>query len=259
MKLNVRQESKVGSREHKEMSFPGSRLSTPGIRRLLAFTLVEVLVASSILVLIIFAIYSSWTAILRASKVALTAAAEVQRSRIAIRAIEDALLTGVNYGENARYYYFLADTKDEDFHYLSLVSHLPPTFPGSGLFGDYNLRRVTFEVQDGEDGTHQLVMTQFPVLWATNDTMQPYPITLVRDLSLFYMEFWDPQRAEWMADFTATNSLPRMMRVTIGWGHLPDKPNEPAEIVTREVAIPSTIITGEIQRPQLGGNRPPGT
>lgn len=217
-----------------------------------AFTIIEVMVASSILVLILFSIYSTWTSIMKASRVAMDAAVEVQRSRVAIRAVEDALITAQNFAENQRYYYFYTDTDDEDFHFMSLVSRLPPTFPGSGMFGDYTLRRVTFEVQEGQDGKMQLIMNQMPMLWLTNETVQPYPITLVRDLSLFILEFWDPQRGEWMADFKATNSLPRMMRVTIGWGHAPNKPREPAEIISRQIAIPASAVTGEIQRPQVG-------
>ena len=77
-----------------------------------AFTIIEVLVASAILMGIIFAIYSSWTAIMRASKVALDVAAKVQRARIAVRAVEDALVTAQNFADNAQYYSFITDTQD---------------------------------------------------------------------------------------------------------------------------------------------------
>src|SRR5438128_1577215 len=54
-----------------------------------AFTLIEIMIAITILALVITAIYSSWTAILRASKAGLDAAASVQRARIAVRTLED--------------------------------------------------------------------------------------------------------------------------------------------------------------------------
>jgi len=56
-----------------------------------AFTLVEILVAIGIFSMVLAAIYSTWTAILRASKVGLEAAAAVQRARIAGRTIEETL------------------------------------------------------------------------------------------------------------------------------------------------------------------------
>jgi prepilin-type N-terminal cleavage/methylation domain-containing protein len=60
------------------------RVSTLGFQpSYAAFTLVEILIALGILSMVLAAIYSSWTAILRASKVGLEAAAAVQRARIA--------------------------------------------------------------------------------------------------------------------------------------------------------------------------------
>src|SRR5512147_553777 len=56
-----------------------------------AFTLIEIMIAIGIFSLVLAAIYSSWTAILRASKTGLEVAAAVQRSRIAVRMLEDSL------------------------------------------------------------------------------------------------------------------------------------------------------------------------
>src|ERR1044072_9178027 len=72
-----------------------------------ASTLIEVLIAMAIFAMVMLAIYPSWSAILRGSKVGLTAAAEAQRSRVAIRAIRDALTSAQLYVENLRYYWFL--------------------------------------------------------------------------------------------------------------------------------------------------------
>src|SRR5437879_5943157 len=53
-----------------------------------AFTLLEIMIAIAIFGMVLTAIYSTWLAILRGKKAGETAAAEVQRSRIAIRALE---------------------------------------------------------------------------------------------------------------------------------------------------------------------------
>src|SRR5687767_9021047 len=180
-------------------------MTLPNSNRQRGFTMIEVIVATAILVLIIFAIYSSWTAILRASAVAQRAAVEVQRSRIAVRTVEEALMTAVMYFENRQYYSFITDTENEDFAYLSLVSRLPEGFPGYERYPEQNVRRITFEVVPGEDGKKELLMTQFPVFAVTNDTTQPYSVTLVRDLTWFGLDFWDPQANQYVKEFTATN------------------------------------------------------
>ena len=63
-----------------------------------AFTLVEIMVAIGIFSLVLAAIYSSWTAILRASKTGLEAAASAQRARITIRVLEDSLGSAQSFG-----------------------------------------------------------------------------------------------------------------------------------------------------------------
>ena len=216
-----------------------------------AFTLLEVMVAMAIFSFVMVAIYSSWTAILRGSKTGLDAAARVQRARVALKAVEDTLLTAQFFGgENARYYSFVANTEDENLHFLTCVSKLPPeNFPGSGMFDPGAPRRVTFEVLPGDGGTNQLVMSQIPMLAVTNEIVQPYPITLVRDCSLFYLEFWDAAKGFWVAEPENTNSLPKMMRVTIGWGRYQNS-NEPEEIVSRVVALPGSTVPPQINRPQ---------
>src|SRR5712672_1464406 len=112
---------------------PRSTLHTP--RPMAAFTLVEILIAIGILGMVLAAIFSSWTAILRASKVGLDAAAAVQRARIVMRTLEDSLLCAQSFGgQNQRYYGFVAERGSDAS--LSFVSRLPDSFPRNRKFGD---------------------------------------------------------------------------------------------------------------------------
>src|SRR3954452_14117519 len=124
-----------------------------------AFTLLEVMVALGLLSIVVVAIYSSWTAILKGSKVALDASAAAQRTRMTTRVLHDSLLCACLFNENIRYYSFLADSEG-DYASLSFVARLPKSFPRSGKFGDLNVRRLTFNVEDGADARKQLVLRQ---------------------------------------------------------------------------------------------------
>ena len=220
------------------------------------FTLIELMIAITILMMVMFAIYSSWTAILRSSQVGMKAAADVQRSRIAMKAIEDAFLTAEMFVENVRYYSFVTDTTtDPNFAALSLTARLPESFPGSGLFHDQVVRRVTFTVEPGTNG-HALVMRQTPYLM--QETEDPYPITLAQNVSLFVLEFWDTRLNDWATEFIVTNQLPRMVRISLGTGKRNQYSDEPTEITTRVVAIPASAITRDMQVPARANPvRPP--
>ncbi|MBG87911.1 MAG: hypothetical protein CMO80_13555 [Verrucomicrobiales bacterium] len=187
-------------------------------RSQLAFTLIEVLIAIAILGLVMSSIYSIWAAMLRATRTGNDAADRIQRERLARQTIETALGSVQFYQANMDYYAFVADTENEDFTFLSFVSHLPESFPGSGLFPGFPLRRVTFEVvEEGSNGMPQLNMEQRLLLSDTNEIEESYTIALVTNVGLFNLEFWDTNEQEWIIEWTATNHLPPMARLVMGY------------------------------------------
>ncbi len=222
------------------------------------FTLVEILIAMAIFMVIIGAIYASWAAILRSSKAGAKAAAEVQRSRITVKCVEDAISSTVFFTENAAFYSFEADTT-ADFAYLSLVSRLPSSFPGSGLFPDQPIRRVAFEVIQGTGGNNELVMLQSSTLQVLEDTEAPYTITLATNISHFTMEFWDDSLQDWAYEWLETNSVPRMVRVSMGFGGQNNSPYASQQsLQTKTIYLAGTAITKDYQMPDATGGRAGG-
>lgn len=208
-----------------------------------AFTILEVMIAIGIFAMIITAIYATWLAILKGTKAAQNATAAVQRSRIAIRSIEDAFLTVQLFSENLKYYAFVTQS-DGDMATVSMVSRLPASFPGVGRYGDQVVRRVSFYVRPAADRGYELMMTQAPMLMATNSTgVEPYSIVLARDVSDFKLEFWDIQKKEWVDEWLYTNQLPRLVSVTLGLGKVGNS-SQPQDVVTRVVAIPAAAVAG---------------
>ena len=226
-----------------------------------AFTLIEVMVALTILGFLLTAVYSSWSAVVRASKIGLEAASRVQHTRIAIRTLVDSLLTVQMFGGNANLYAFVADTKG-DYASVSFVSRLPASFPDAGLFGDKIVRRVTFSVEPGPQG-NQLVMYQMPLLAKENAEQKPFPIVLATDISLFTVEFWEGRGTKWLREWDNTNALPKMVRVSVGLGR-GRRSSQPEEVYTRIVSMASMVIPREFQmgapmpRTGPGGVVPPG-
>jgi prepilin-type N-terminal cleavage/methylation domain-containing protein len=221
------------------------------------FTLVEILIAMAIFMVIITAIYASWSAILRSSQAGARAAAEVQRSRMAVKCVEDAISSTVYFNENSTLYSFEADTTT-DFAYLSLVSRLPSSFPGSGLFPDQPIRRVAFEVIPGAAGNNELVMLQSSILQVLDAAEAPYTITLATNVSHFALEFWDDTLQDWAYEWLETNSVPRMMRVSMGFGGKNNSPYSSQQTVqAKTMYLAGTAITKEYQMPDAtaGGTR----
>lgn len=221
---------------------------SPGTR---AFTLLEVMLALGILMMVLGVIYSTWMAILRSKQAADKAALHAQRSRIALRALQDALEGVQVYQRNQPYYSFIADTSG-DFAFLSLASRLPASFPGSGFFGDQTLRRVTFAAEPGTNNRPQLVMRQYPLLLATNAVNEDYPIVLAKDLTDFLLEFWDNRRGEWLPEWTYTNQLPPVVRFLVGVGEQRNDPSMPQAFQVQTVALSAAPVPADLQGRPMG-------
>jgi type II secretion system protein J len=224
-----------------------------------AFTLVEILIAIGIFSMVLAAIYSTWTAILRASKVGLEAAAAVQRARIAGRTIEETLGSVQSFALNQAYYAFVSENGSEAT--LSFVSRLSPSFPRSGKFAGLDVRRVTFSLEQNHDGGRQLVLRQTPLLMEMDKDERNYPLVLAKNVKEFKTEFWEMRLQDWMDEWKQTNQIPVLVRVTL---KLADNAysTQVRQQVTRIVSLPSVTVQpgwqAPRQQPGPGGVGNPG-
>lgn len=223
-------------------------------RSRLAFTLIEVLLAVGIFTMVITAIYSTWTSILRASRVGNDAAVDVQRSRVASRTLQDALVSAVIFEANIGLYAFEADTSGE-FAAFRFTARLPASFIGSGYFGDQRMRRVTFNVEPGDDGVGQLMLRQVPLMQTNFIPEQIHTVVLAREITSFKAEFWDA-RDGWIPEWERTNRLPIQVRFQLAFGEPVERDQPGREVTIRTIHLPATHVPGQIQVPRTA--RVPG-
>lgn len=221
-----------------------------------AFTLVEILIALGIFSMVLAAIYSTWTAILRASKVGRDAAAAVQRARMAGRTIEESLGSAQSFVANQAYYAFVAQNGNDAS--LSFVSHLSPSFPRSGKFAGLDIRRVTFSLEQSHDGGEELVLRQQPLMMDLDLDEKNFPLVLAKYVKEFKTEFWDTRLQDWVDEWKQTNQLPVLVRVSL---KLADNAfsSQVRQEVTRIVSLPSVAVAPIWQSPRLAPGVAPGT
>ncbi len=230
-----------------------------------AFTLLEVMLAIAIFAGVLAAIYTTWTSILRSSQVAQVAAAEVQRSRMAARALEEALL-GAQVAaagpssrlnrQNESYYSFLA-SGDPDEPYLSFVARLPESYPRGGHFDSMRIRRLTFNLERDWNGGSQLVLRQTPLLFEPDRDEEENPLVLARNVQEFTLEFWDVRTEEWQTEWAATNRLPPMVRFFLATGRSSQEREPPtARVVPLAGSGALTGIRSVQQAPEVESVNP---
>ena len=230
--------------QHATRNTQGIRHPASSLRA--GFTLVEILIAIGILGLVLVSIFSTWTSILRATRVGQEAAATVQRARMTAHVLEDSLSSAQFFAANQQYYSFLAENGDEPS--LSFVARLSSSFPRSGKFGDLDVRRLTFSVERASDSSKQLVLRQAPLMMDLDVDEKEHPVVLAKNVKEFNVQFWD-LRDGWIDEWTATNQLPPLVKVTL---QLLDKPDsmQPPEEITRIVSIPTFAVPPVWQVPR---------
>ena len=230
------------------------------------FTLLEIMVALALFAMVAAAIYSSWFAVMRGSQVGLASAAKVQRSRVAMQIIEEALCSTRSFDADGTNYFFIGENGGEAT--LSFVSKLSSSFPRSGKFGDLDVRRVEFALEPGPNSSKQLVLRQRPILMEMDKDEKMHPVVIAKDVKRFAMEFWDirpPKNTinnnantiDWLTEWDETNRLPAMVKVVLQFKG-DDFGQTPRENV-KVVGLPSQAVPVTWQRArggQPGG--PPG-
>lgn len=219
-----------------------------------AFTLLEIMVAIAIFMFIIAAIYSTWALVMKATVVGQSAAARAQRERVAVRTIEDSLMCIQSFQASPQYYSFLVDSSDPEKSSLSFTARLPDIFPRGGKFGDYNLRRLSYRLEAGDDGSEDLVLRQNPVLMDMDEDEQKYPLVLARDVKAFSVECWDTNQLEWVKVWDNTNAIPPMIRIgLVLTSRGPDGMPGPDTSVVRAFSMPAEMMPVVVQRGLGGG------
>lgn len=232
-----------------------------------AFTLVEIMVAIAIFMLVIAAIYSVWAAIMRSTQVAQDVAAQAQRERITLRTIEDAIEGVQSYQASPQYYSFILENGSSPE--LSFTALVPEMFPRNGKFinpntgRSFDLRRLTFSLEQEQNGDKNLVLRQNPVLMDMDEDEQKYPLVLAKHISEFTVEGWGTNaatgRVGWMDEWLDTNSIPQMLRVKMVMNRNLKGGNAPSEVsIARVYSIPSQTMPAFVQRGGAAGAPNPG-
>ena len=229
-------------------------MKTPTRRTRRGFTLIEIMMAMAIFGLVMTAIYSTFMAILRGSKAGLKATAEVQRERMAMHTIEQALTTARSFQLDVQHYGFIAENGSDAK--LTFVARLPQSFPRGGRFGDFDVRRVEFALESGPESSRQLVLRQTPILMDFDQDEIQHPLVLARNVKDLIFDLWDSRANDWTDNWPQTNQLPRMVKVTLRLAIPTESYSTVKEEIIRTIAIPSSAVPGAWQRPNP--NAPPG-
>ncbi|MBL69426.1 MAG: hypothetical protein CMO74_13445 [Verrucomicrobiales bacterium] len=219
------------------------------------FTLVETLVAVAILAMAIGAMYSTWMAVVRATQSGERATSQIQRERVALATMEQAMSCAVVYFNEKRQqqgmtnaYSFVAEDVD-GFKTVSFVARLPEDFLGSASFPNQPVRRVLLQVEPTANGSNELVMRQWALARqerAAEEGDDGLRIVLASHVDVFQLRFWGNVTQEYVDFWDQPESLPDRMRIFLA---LRDEGEEQASeeaLNMRELVLAAPLPIDEV-------------
>jgi len=200
-----------------------------------AFTLLEVMLAVTMLGLLVLAVSSTWNAGLRGWKRSNGLADTFQRQRILLDALTELAQAAVYVPERAKLYAVRADRDPLLGDTISFVTTSDALLPPheSLIVG---MRRVTIGMDRAEDGQPALIMINTPALQEIDRLHPPAGHLLGRDITGFAVRYRDAQTGLWKETWTENDHFPSAIEFTLTFAS--PQPGGPPMVWTRAVDLP---------------------
>jgi prepilin-type N-terminal cleavage/methylation domain-containing protein len=216
------------------MNVPGKQTYRHG------FTLVEVMLAITLLAVLIAAVSATWSAALSAWKRSASVTETFQRERIVLGALSE-MTESLLYSRSADGMYAVRgehrDTGGDEVSFVTASDvFLPPR--EAVLAG---LRRVTLSLEQDSYGRVYLGLRNEPALPATETgTTEAGPSrVLSADVSGFTVRYRHPQSGAWQDQWEEVNLVPGALEFTVTFGGADAR--TPAITVVRQVEVPVAV------------------
>lgn len=207
----------------------------------LGFTLVEVLLAVTILSLVITAVYATWSTTLMAWRRGSNASEVFQRQRVVIDILSELAQSVVYFAASPDMYAVTGTSKPNWGDSVSFVTASDVALPPSEAI-DAGMRRVTISMEQDDYGRKYLAIVNAPAVSANSSntttladtTLQAHVLSM--DVSGFFVRYLDPRDGTWHDAWEESSLIPSAMEFTVVFGEQGGR--LPPITVTRAVDLP---------------------
>lgn len=212
------------------------------------FTLLEVLLAITILALLITSVYSTWSTTLMAWRRGSDASEVFQRQRVVMDTLTELAQSVVYFVSSPDLYAVRGTSKPDWGDTVSFVTASDAALPPSEAL-DAGMRRVTISMEQDDYGRKYLALVNAPAVSVdesnttslADSTLQAH--VLSTDVSGFYVRYLDPRDGTWYDKWEENNLIPSALAFTVYFGQTGG--TIPPVGVTRLVDLPVAKYVAE--------------
>jgi prepilin-type N-terminal cleavage/methylation domain-containing protein len=200
-----------------------------------AFTLLEIMLAVTILALVITAVYSTWSAGLAGWKRSASVTENLQRERVILDMLADLTQSAVFFRSDVGLYAIQGTHEAQTGDAISFVTGSDLLLPQTEIAAA-GMRRVTITLGRDQRGWTFLGMSNEPAL-APDSAPDPIMHILSRDVCGFGVRYRDPRSASWVDKWEEQSLIPSAIEYTVAFGA--NDGRTPPVVVTRTVELPA--------------------
>jgi general secretion pathway protein J len=214
------------------------------------FTLVEVILAVSILSIVIVGVYGIWSASLKAWRHGGEATEVFQRQRVVMETLTELTQSAVYFAASPELYAIVGAKTPGLGDSVSFVTASDAFLPPSEA-SDVGMRRVTISLEQDDYHRTYLAIVNQPALTVKEDSKQVLQAHVVSmDVSGFFVRYLDPRNGDWSEKWEDPNIVPSAIEFTVVFGQPGDQ--IPPVTVTRAIDLPVADFINHAANPGLG-------
>ncbi len=209
------------------------------------FTLLEIMLAVTILGLLVIAVSSVWSAGLSGWKRSHGLTETLQRQRITLESLGNLVQSAV-YFQNSHQLYAIRGEHDplgsDSISFVTASDEL--LAPNEATLA--GLRRVTIRLQQESDASPALIIENAPALQPTDKNIVNAPRVLAQGVTGFNVRYRTVS-GEWKNQWEQTDKMPSGIEFLVAFAPANDR--GPAQIVSRKIDLPAARLADTYQPP----------
>jgi general secretion pathway protein J len=198
-----------------------------------AFTLLEVMLAITILALVMTSVYATWNAGLSGWRRTTNVGDALQRQRIVMDTLSG-LCSSIYYTNSDIDVYVIIGERSHGADSVSFITSSDVLLPPSE-FTIAGMRRVTLSLERDRDG-HLFLAIANEIALKSDNSPEPVKNVLSADVSGFTIRYRDPRDDGWKEEWKEKTLIPSALEFTIAFGETGGR--TPPIVMTRTVELP---------------------
>jgi prepilin-type N-terminal cleavage/methylation domain-containing protein len=199
-----------------------------------AFTLLEIMLAVTILALVGTAVYATWSAGLKGWKRSASITESLQRERVVMEMLAELTQSAVYFNSANSLYEFRGTHEEQTGDSISFVTGSDLLLPATEAVAA-GMRRVTISLERDTRGNPFLGIANAPAL-QLDDAPEAPTHFLSANVCGFRVRYRDPRSSSWVEKWEEANLMPSAIEYTVAFGA--NDGRTPPVVVTRAVDLP---------------------